>query len=276
MTHAELTVLLSKVAEGTLSPAAAATRLKTAPVDPLLSGVTVDTHRQLRTGLGEVIFAQGKTNEQLEAALAKLSSPSEAPSASSPTNAYTPVLATRVDEMQGKFLTRVFPHGEWWPQARLFCLGHSLQLDTPAPSDPAQNPDVLILCAGSSDMPVALEALGTARFYGLRTALTADVGVAGLHRLAPHLHTIHQSKILIVAAGMEGALPSVVAGLTATPVIAVPTSVGYGAGAGGMTPLFAMLNACAPGISVMNIDNGYGAAAFAAKVLYSFQQADSE
>ena len=125
----------------------------------------------------------------------------------------------------------------------------------------------MIVTAGASDLPVALEALGAASFMGLDCGLVSDVGVAGLHRLGPHMSTLSQAELLIVVAGMEGALPSVLAGLTDRPILCVPTSIGYGASLGGLTALFSMLNSCAPGLAVLNIDNGFGAAAFAAKLL---------
>jgi NCAIR mutase (PurE)-related protein len=125
----------------------------------------------------------------------------------------------------------------------------------------------MLLTAGASDMRVALEALGTARFYGLYPGLAPDIGVAGLHRLTPWLPSLSKARLLLVIAGMEGALPSVIAGLTGKPVLAVPTSVGYGVSAGGYAALMGMLSACSAGISVFNIDNGYGAAIFACRVL---------
>jgi NCAIR mutase (PurE)-related protein len=130
-----------------------------------------------------------------------------------------------------------------------------------------QHVDVLIVTAGTSDLPVAREALGTARFFGLNARLVVDVGVAGLHRLEPHLEALRQARVVIAVAGMEGALPSVMGGLVKAPIIAVPTSTGYGANFSGLTPLLAMLNSCAPGVGVVNIDNGFGAAALAKKIL---------
>ena len=135
-------------------------------------------------------------------------------------------------------------------------------------ADPkAPDSDVVIVTAGSSDLPVAREALGTAKFFGLSAHLIVDVGVAGLHRLEKHLPSLRQAKVVIAVAGMEGALPSVLGGLLKAPIIAVPTSTGYGANFAGLTPLLAMLNSCAPGVGVVNIDNGFGAAALAKKIL---------
>jgi hypothetical protein len=246
---------LNAVAEGTLSPEEAALRLKTAPSEAALNGVHVDLHRAMRTGLGEAVLALGKSDDRLITAVERLSVQQ------------TPVLATRVSAAQGALLQHHFPHGTLHADAGLFCIGRDLSLTPPYTS----NGDVLVVTAGAADMGVALEALGTARFYGLDAGLVPDVGVAGLHRITPHLAALHKAKLLIVVAGMEGALPSVIAGLCGCPVIGVPTSVGYGAGAGGITPLFAMLNSCAAGISVVNIDNGYGAAVFAAKILNTFR-----
>ncbi|UZP68878.1 nickel pincer cofactor biosynthesis protein LarB [Desulfovibrio mangrovi] len=250
-----LRATLNAVAEGTLPPGEAALRLKTAPCEATLNGVHVDHHRAMRTGLGEAVLALGKSDDRLVTAVERLSEQG------------TPVLATRVSAAQGALLQEHFPQGTHHPDAGLFCLGRDLGLMPPF----AATGEVLVVTAGAADMHVALEALGTARFYGLDAGLVPDVGVAGLHRIGPHLAALHEAKLLIVVAGMEGALPSVVAGLCSCPVIGVPTSVGYGAGAGGITPLFAMLNSCAAGISVVNIDNGYGAAVFATKILNTFR-----
>lgn len=212
--------------------------------------LTLDPWRLERTSVGEVVYGQGKTLEQIRLSLEEL-------------GRHHPVLATKVSPEHGRELKRHFPHGCLWEEAGLFCLGADLLAeDTKAP-----NSDLVIVTAGTSDLPVAREALGTARFFGLSAQLTADVGVAGLHRLQPHLGTLRQAKVVIAVAGMEGALPSVLGGLIKAPIIAVPTSTGYGANFAGLTPLLAMLNSCAPGVGVVNIDNGFGAAVLAKKIL---------
>lgn len=251
----DIQAMLRLVAEGTLSPESAALRLKTAPSEAALNGVHVDHHRTLRTGLGEAVLALGKSDDRLITAVERLSADD------------APVLVTRVSREQENLLKTRFPHGHAYHDAGLFSVGKELAIDAPYPS----HGEVLVVTAGAADMSVALEALGTAIFYGLDAGLVPDVGVAGLHRITRHLAALHSAKLLIVVAGMEGALPSVIAGLCGRPVIGVPTSVGYGAGAGGITPLYAMLNSCAAGISVVNIDNGYGAAVFAAKICKTFR-----
>lgn len=263
MLHKDLTDLLRLVATGDLSPEQATMRLKTAPSEAVLNGVHVDHHRALRTGLGEAVLATGKSDERLLAAVRCLHT-----GCTGKDHAPAPVLVTRVSAAQGEMLQRHVPHGNYHEEARLFSVGRELHLGPPYT---AQG-HVLVVTGGAADMPVALEALGTAQFYGLDAGLIPDVGVAGLHRLAPHLQALHTARLHIVVAGMEGALPSVVAGLCGTPVVGVPTSVGYGAGAGGIAPLLAMLNSCAAGLCVVNIDNGYGAAVFAAKLLNTLGQ----
>lgn len=260
MPHSDtLTTLLAQVASGALQPEEAACRLRFAPFEQLMDGVTIDTHRQMRTGMPETVLAKGKSTDRLIAAMRGLSGP----------QGKTPVLATRVSAEQGTALLQVFPQGYWWQEAGLFSLARALPLSAPWPDQG----DVMILTAGASDMPVALEALGTALFHGVKAGIAPDIGVAGLHRIRPWLPALDKAAVLIVAAGMEGALPSVVAGLTGKPVLAVPTSVGYGAAAGGYAALLGMLSSCSPGIAVLNIDNGYGAAMFACRMLTSPAQA---
>lgn len=250
-----LASILARVAAGIMTPDAAAAELRYAPFRQMIDGVTVDTHRHLRTGMPETVFARGKSPDRLLAAVAALSGP----------GGTIPVLASRVSPEQGDVLQKAFPDGIYWPEASIFCRNKELPRTPPWPDAG----DVMIVTAGTSDMPVALEALGTALFHGVRAGLAADIGVAGLHRVAPWLPVFEKAAALIVVAGMEGALPSVMAGLTGKPVIAVPTSVGYGVSAGGFAALAGMLSSCSPGIAVVNIDNGYGAAMFAARVLHS-------
>jgi NCAIR mutase (PurE)-related protein len=212
--------------------------------------LNLDPWRLRRTDVGEVVYGQGKTLEQIAASIREL-------------GRHHPVLATRVSEPHGRELARLFPDGCLWEEARLFCLG----ADILAPDPKAPHSDILVVTAGSSDLPVAREALGTARFLNMSACLVCDVGVAGLHRLEPHLESLRRARVVIAVAGMEGALPSVLGGLVKAPVIAVPTSTGYGANFAGLTPLLAMLNSCAPGVGVVNIDNGFGAAVLAKKIL---------
>lgn len=251
MDRKSLQQLFEAVAQGRLTPDQAVQQVRIEPFLQVGCGVNLDTHRELRTGHGETIFGQGKDVEQIVLAVAGLS------------RSGRPVLATRTDQKQAEALLQAFPQGTYWPRPRLFALGAPLPVSEPWKSRGA----VMVVCAGSADLPVALEAFGTAAFFNLDAGLVSDVGVAGLHRLQPHLDALMQARLLIVAAGMEGALPSVLAGLTGKPIIAVPTSVGYGASFQGLAALLAMLNCCAPGVAVVNIDNGYGAACMAAKIL---------
>ena len=251
-TEQDIVELLSNIAAGTISPAEAAKQLRYAPFTETVNGITPDTHREMRTGFAETVFAQGKSNEVLVAAVSRLCA-----------SGTQPVLVTRVQPEQGDLLTKAFASGYYYPAANIFSYGKQLLLSEPFP----QEADALVVSAGSADANVALEAFATLQFNSLSVALAQDIGVCGLHRIKPWLPRFDAAKVIIVVAGMEGALPSVIAGLTKTPVVAVPTSVGYGANLGGITTLLSMLSSCAPGISVVNIDNGYGAAMFAAKIL---------
>lgn len=205
----------------------------------------VDTHRAQRTGDPEVVFAEGKTPEQTIAIMRALHE-------SHPERA---VLATRVPEPTAAALAQALPV-DLDPVGRTAVLG---PLPTPTGT-------VLVICAGTSDLPVAREALTTARVFGTSADLVTDVGVAGLHRLLAVRERLDEANALVVVAGMEGALPSVVGGLTGVPLVAVPTSVGYGASFNGLAALLAMLNSCAPGVAVVNIDNGFGAAVHATRI----------
>ena len=242
--------ILRDVAEGRTAPDAAFEQCRLAPLEDLLCGLTLDPHRKLRTGLGEVVFAPGKSDAQLCSAMQHLSRAG-------------PALASRVNDAQARCLQDAFPQGGYWPEARLFALGRELPLSPPWPVEG----EALVLSAGAADRPVALEAFGCLRFFGVDAGYVADVGVAGLHRLQPYLRALSEARLIVAVAGMEGALPGVVAGFVRCPVIAVPTSVGYGVGAGGHAALNAMLCSCVPGLAVVNIDSGFGAAAFAAKML---------
>ena len=250
MHEEKLLHILREVAEGGLTPNAALEHCRLAPLEDLFCGLKLDPHRKLRTGLGEVVFAPGKSDAQLCAAMQHLKQAG-------------PTLASRVDEAQAQCLQAAFPQGCYWPEARLFALGRKLPVNPPWPTAGK----ALVLSAGAADRPVALEAFGCMRFFGVDAGYIADAGVAGLHRLQPYLQALSEARLVVAVAGMEGALPGVVAGFVRCPVIAVPTSVGYGVGAGGHAALRAMLCSCVPGLAVVNIDSGFGAAAFAAKML---------
>jgi len=254
MDREPLRQLLDDVASGVMNPAQALDILARHMPEPgrrLACGLHLDLERAKRTGQPEVVFGQGKSPEQLTLAVNGL------------LEAGQPALVTRLEPHCGEHLAKHVPHGDYWPTARLFTAGRRIALSEPWPSAGR----VMVVAAGASDLPVALEALGCALFFGLDAGLISDVGVAGLHRLLYRDKALTAARLHIVVAGMEGALPSVVAGLYGKPIIGVPTSIGYGTGLGGMAALLSMLNACAPGIAVVNIDNGYGAAALAAKLL---------
>ena len=250
-----LRLLLDDLRLGRVSSEDALRKICAQPFEDLLNGVNIDPHRELRTGLAEVVFAEGKTLPRLSAALGRLSEKHGA------------ALASRVSAQQGEQLLDHFADSplapQYWPEARLFTLGRDLDLTPPWPGEG----EVMVITAGAADLACGLETLGAARFFGLKAGLVPDVGVAGLHRLTPHVDNLFAARLHIVIAGMEGALPGVIAGLCGRPVIAVPTSIGYGTGLGGVAALMGMLNSCATGLAVMNIDNGLGAAAFACKIL---------
>ncbi len=206
----------------------------------------LDLGRAGRTGLAETVYAPGKTPEQLAAIVAEL------------LRRHGAALATRVTPGQAEALAAAGLDGEYDPLARTYVCG------TP----PAPTLGTVCVCTGGTgDLPVAEEAARCAAFFGARVAREPDVGVAGLHRLLARLEAIRAADVVIAVAGMEGALPGVVAGLVAAPVVAVPTSVGYGASFRGLAPLLTMVNACAEGVTVVNIDNGFGAAAAAVRML---------
>ena len=208
--------------------------------------VRMDVQRRQRRGIAEAVFTEGKSETQLQDIARVLREQGDA------------TLFTRVHEHQVALLQSLLPEGEWHPVAHLFAW--------PGAEPEPTGGRVVVACAGSSDVPVAMEAALTARYLGRATELITDIGVAGIHRLLAHEEMLRAAEVVIVVAGMDGALPGVVAGLIASPVIAVPTSVGYGAAFEGIAPLLTMLNACAPGVAVVNIDNGYGAGHLAAQI----------
>ena len=216
--------------------------------DPLEGIADLDLQRTARRGYPEAVYCEGKTSDQLRAIALALRD----------TSTTGATLFTRCSPEHLAVLAEVLPDAAVDPTARLVAW-------PAAPPDPVGGP-VVVLCAGTSDLPVAREALLTATYLGRGCELAVDVGVAGLHRVLARLPMLRAARVIVVVAGMDGALPSVVAGLVSAPVVAVPTSVGYGAAFGGVAPLLAMLNACAPGVAVVNIDNGYGAGHLAAQI----------
>ncbi len=209
-----------------------------------LKSSTIDYHRPLRKGIPEVIYGESKTEEELIEIVEDMSKRGEN------------VLITRLCPQKAERLRSLFKGGIYYPRSRVFML--LLREVTKKGKG-----KVLVISAGTSDAPVAEEALLTLSFLGDDAESLLDVGVAGIHRILAHLKRLREARVIIVVAGMEGALPSIVAGLVSVPVIAVPTSIGYGASFGGISALLCMLNTCAQGVAVVNIDNGFGAACLA-------------
>jgi hypothetical protein len=244
MDAAQLTRLLQEVRDGAVAVEEAVNRLRAMPYEDL-GFAKVDTHRALRSGFPEVVFCQGKTPEQVSEIMLAIS------------RRNSKALATRATRDMFDAVGKVAPDAAWHESARMIVIDR----------DKAKHTDedkyILVLCAGTADIPVAEEAFVTAEVMGSRVERAYDVGVAGLHRLLDQKERMMGANVLVVIAGMEGALSSVVGGLVRRPVIAVPTSVGYGASFGGIAPLLAMLNSCAAGVAVVNIDNGFGAGYYA-------------
>ncbi|MDO8586077.1 MAG: nickel pincer cofactor biosynthesis protein LarB [Armatimonadota bacterium] len=243
MNAEHITRLLRNVSDGSLSVEEAVHQLRVMPYEDL-GFAKIDTHRALRAGFPEVIFCQGKTREQVAEIMLSL------------TNHNSKALATRATREMFDAVSAVVPDAVWHEAARLIVVDRA---DKP----PDDGKYVMVLCAGTADMPVAEEAAVTAETMGSRVERAYDVGVAGLHRLLDRKDKLLGANVLVVIAGMEGALASVVGGLVNRPVIAVPTSIGYGASFEGIAPLLTMLNCCAAGVAVVNIDNGFGAGYFA-------------
>jgi len=241
-----LASLLDAVAHGDITTSEAAEFLSRLPVTDL-DFARIDTHRELRTGLGEVIYCQGKTPEQVRSIAAEML-----------THQGGAVVGTRASPEHFAAVQDLSENVHYDAIGKTIVLrsAHGAPLGL-----------VAVVTAGTADLPVAHEAIAVAEALGAKVTRIADIGVAGLHRTLAAQTDLRAADVLIVVAGMEGALPSVVAGLVSSPVIAVPTSVGYGASFGGVAALLAMLNSCAPGIAVVNIDNGFGAAALAARIL---------
>jgi pyridinium-3,5-biscarboxylic acid mononucleotide synthase len=241
-----LTSLLSQVAQGSMSVSDAATRLKNLSFEDI-DFANIDHHRSLRKGFPEVIFGLGKTSDQIIGILERMAVHEEI------------ILVTRIDEQKAIEVKNALPDAEYFQEARLL----RIQKKPPAVTGCGT---ILIISAGTSDIPVAREAALTAQAMGNQVQTLFDVGVAGIHRLFAHRDKILNASVIIVIAGMEGALPSVVAGMVKAPVIAVPTSIGYGTSFNGMTALLGMLNSCSSNIAVVNIDNGFGAGCMASSI----------
>lgn len=243
-----LQALLNAVATGQTSPEQALTHLKYLSYEPVGNFAKVDHHRSLRTGFPEVIWGPGKTPEQIIEIIQAM-------------RPQTPcVMATRIRPEVYAQLHNRLPDLVYFEAAQICAT-------TPLPSQPKHPGTIGLLSAGTADLAVAEEAAVTASLFGFAVTRFWDMGVAGIHRLLSAREAINQPQVLIVVAGMEGALPSVVAGLVDVPVIAVPTSIGYGANFQGLSALLTMLNSCATGIGVVNIDNGFGAAILAGQIL---------
>ncbi len=246
----EAKALLEGVRDGDMSVQSALKALRYLPVDDL-GFAQLDMHRELRQGMPEAIYAAGKTPEQVVSIASRLLEQSSAP-----------VIATRVPPPTAALLLDTFPGAEHRAVARLVILRGPGTGDASSPTGL-----VTVVSAGTSDLPVAEEAAITAEVFGAKVETVHDAGVAGLHRILGVQDLLHDSDALIVVAGMEGALASLIGGISSAPIVAVPTSVGYGASFDGLAALLAMLNSCAAGIAVMNIDNGFGAAMAAARIL---------
>ena len=243
--------LLQRYKKGKIDEEAAISTLKKLPINAVekLGFAEIDYYRELRQGFPEVIYAAGKTKEQVLMIMQSLYERSEGN-----------LMATRASREQFDYVSAALPDVKYDEMARIIYIDRDKKIFR----DPKRT--ILIVSAGTSDMPVAEEARLTAYLWGNEVKTCYDCGVAGIHRLLGHIDDIESANVLIVVAGMEGALASVVGGLTDKPVIAVPTSIGYGASFHGLAALLAMLNSCAAGVSVVNIDNGFGAGVLASKI----------
>ena len=253
MRREELQRLLEEVRAGHLEIAAALERFKGMPFEDL-QYAKIDHHREIRRGFPEIIFCAGKTDEQILGIARGIRDKGHA------------VLGTRCPREQFHALSSRLAGAQYFPDARIFFIPHG-------EVEAGSTEKIVVVTAGTADIPVAEEAAVTAECLGITTERIYDVGVAGIHRLFPFLDRIGAAAVVIAVAGMEGALPGILAGLTDRPVIAVPTSVGYGASFHGVAPLLAMLNSCAGGIGVVNIDNGFGAAYLAALIVRRIEAA---
>lgn len=242
----KLKQLLEQVRSGQVEVDSALVELRNFPFENLNGFASIDHHRALRNGFPEVIFGQGKQPDQIAAIARRLSEHNNK------------VLVTRVDALTAASVQAEFPELVYFPLPRLLILDRS----NPSPKQAG----ILVVTAGTADMPVAEEAAMTAELMNNTVDRLYDVGVAGIHRLLSQVERLWSARVIIAVAGMDGALPSVVGGLVSAPVIAVPTSVGYGASFNGLAALLTMLNSCATGVSVVNIDNGFGAGSLASRI----------
>lgn len=242
----ELKKLLDDVAAGTISPDDAALKLKIQPFEEIGDYAKVDFHRGIRQGVPEVIYGAGKTQEHILGIARAMVE-----------NGQSPILITRISAETAEYIKGELPL-EYNELARTGVIG-----ELPQPYGLGK---IVVATGGTSDIPVAEEAAVTAQVLGNEVVRLYDVGVSGIHRLLSHMELIMEAKVIVAVAGMEGALPSVIGGLADCPVIAVPTSVGYGASLGGIAALLSMLNSCASGVSVVNIDNGFGAGYMASMI----------
>jgi pyridinium-3,5-biscarboxylic acid mononucleotide synthase len=240
--------LLQAVATGQMHPDAAFDSLKNFAYESVHDFAHIDHHRALRTGFPEVIWGPGKTPEQIAQIMASMRDRSAV------------IMATRIEPDVYEWIRQMLPEAEYFERARICALRSGIWAEPRIGA-------IAILSAGTADLPVAEEAAVTAELAGFPVKRLWDVGVAGIHRLLDNLQVLADADVIIVVAGMEGALPSVVGGLVDCPVIAVPTSIGYGASFNGLAALLGMLNSCAAGIGVVNIDNGFGAARLACQIL---------
>ncbi|MBW2084318.1 MAG: nickel pincer cofactor biosynthesis protein LarB [Deltaproteobacteria bacterium] len=231
--------LLKKLKDGTIEIDEAIQKLKFLPFEDI-GFASIDHHRHLRRGFPEVIYARGKRVEEIIAIIEKMADKEEN------------ILITRLADNKAKSIKKHFPSSDYYPKSRILTIEVK-------PIEKRGKGTILVITAGTSDIPVAEEATVTATFMGNDVKSLFDVGVAGLHRLLQNKDTIMKASVIVVVAGMEGALPSIVGGLVDKPVIAVPTSTGYGASFRGLSALLGMLNSCAAGVTVVNIDNGFGA-----------------
>lgn len=246
----DIKILLAQLRSKKISIEDAYSKLKNLPYEDL-GFAKIDHHRHLRKGFPEVIYCEGKTPGQIAHIAYRISRHGHA------------VLATRANRKAYVAVEKMFKEAKYYETARIITVKQEQRKQTTK----HRTREVAIITAGTADLPVAEEAAVTAEFLGLKVERFFDVGVAGIHRLLKNMKKIDKAKVIIVVAGMEGALPSVVGGLVDKPVIAVPTSVGYGSSFKGLAALLTMLNSCAPGVAVVNIDNGFGAAVMAYTIL---------
>jgi hypothetical protein len=242
----KLEQLLRSVRSGETSVEEAKAQLRSLPFEDL-GFARIDHHRVLRKGFPEVVWGEGKTSDQILSIMRQMR------------NKGHNVLITRLDGKKARVLRRAFRKSQYYPQSRVLTLLNH-------PVERVGKGTILVITAGTTDIPVAEEAVVTAQLMGNSVETLYDVGVAGIHRLLSERGRLEEARVIVVVAGMEGALPSVVGGLVDRPVIAVPTSIGYGTSFGGVTALLAMLNSCASGVAVVNIDNGFGAGCIASLI----------